>query len=267
MSLHVEDSGAGEPLVLLHGWGLNSRVWDSVIPTLARNFTVIRIDLPGHGASSWPPGFHDLASLAAVLAPALPSRYSLLGWSLGGVAAIETALRQTERIDHLVLVSTTPRFLRMEGAGADDWPHGLAVAAVERFATLLETDYEATVREFLGLQAQGDEHARATLRELRQKLLAGGQPRLEALRAGLDVLRSADVREQLPRLAVPTLVVAGQYDRMTPPGAARALAAAIPGARLELIARAGHAPFLSHAGEFCRSITAFLTRAARETGT
>jgi pimeloyl-[acyl-carrier protein] methyl ester esterase len=143
----------------------------------------------------------------------------------------------------------------------------LPAEAVESFAALLETDYEATVREFLGLQAKGDEHARATLRELRQKLIAGGQPRLEALRAGLGILRTADLRDRLPRVAVPTLVIAGEYDRMTPPGAARELAANIHGARLELIARAGHAPFLSHAGDFCRAIIAFLGRAARETGT
>jgi pimeloyl-[acyl-carrier protein] methyl ester esterase len=261
MSLRVVSSGAGETLVLLHGWGLNSLVWDSIVPRLAREFTVVRIDLPGHGASSWPPEFHDIESLAAAILPALPARCSLLGWSLGGVAAIDLALAHTGRIDRLVLVSTTPRFIR-----SDDWPHGLPAPAVEQFAVLLESDYEATVREFLGLQAKGDEHARATLRELRQKLLAGGKPRLEALRAGLNILRMADRRQQLPRVRVPTLVIAGEYDRMTPPGAARAIAAAIPGARLELIARSGHAPFLSHAGEFCRAVTTFLGQAAREAG-
>ena len=262
MSLKLEIDGSGPPLVLLHGWGLNSRVWDSIVPALAREFTVMRIDLPGHGASPWPPEFHDIGSLAAVLAPALPARCSLLGWSLGGMAALDLALTLRGRVERLVLVSTTPRFMR-----ADDWPHGLPAAAVEDFAALLETDYEATVRGFLGLQAKGDEHARATLRELRQKLIAGGQPRLEALRAGLGILRTADLRDRLSRVAVPTLVVAGEYDRMTPPGAARELAASIHGARLELIARAGHAPFLSHAGDFCRVITAFLGRTARETGT
>jgi pimeloyl-[acyl-carrier protein] methyl ester esterase len=262
MSLKVEIDGSGPPLVLLHGWGLNSSVWDSIVPALARDFMVMRIDLPGHGASPWPPEFHDIGSLAKALAPALPSRCSLLGWSLGGMAALDLALTLAGRAERLVLVSTTPRFMR-----AADWPHGLPAEAVESFAALLETDYEATVREFLGLQAKGDEHARATLRELRQKLIAGGQPRLEALRAGLGILRTADLRDRLPRVAVPTLVIAGEYDRMTPPGAARELAANIHGARLELIARAGHAPFLSHAGDFCRAIMAFLGRAARETGT
>src|SRR5882672_3082085 len=104
--------------------------------------------------------------------------------------------------------------------------------------------------------------ARATLRELRQKLLAGGPPRLEALRAGLAVLRQSDLRKRLVRIALPTLVIAGEYDRMTPPGAARAIATEIPGARLEVIPRAGHAPFLSHPAEFCAAVTGFLARAS-----
>jgi len=261
MKLGIETAGSGDALVFLHGWALNSRVWDGIAPVLMRDFTVVRIDLPGHGASPWPPEFADLTSLAAVLAPALPEHCTLVGWSLGGVAAMALALTLRERIGRLVLVGSTPRFLRSE-----DWPHGLAGPVVERFAALLEADYEATVREFLGLQVKDDEHARSTLRELRMKLVAGGAPRLEALRAGLSVLRNADLRERLPQLAVPTLVMAGENDRMTPPGAARALAAAIPGARLELLARAGHAPFLSHAGEFCRILGEFLGRAARATG-
>ena len=265
MSLKVESCGSGPALVLLHGWGLNSLVWDNVIPDLARNFAVTRIDLPGHGGSSWPPVFHDLPSLATRLAAVLPPRCSLVGWSLGGMAAIELALTLRQRIDRLVLVSSTPRFVRDETDVAT-WSHGLTMPALQHFATLLESDYEATLRKFLGLQTQGDEYGRATLRELRKMLLAGGAPRLEALRAGLDVLRSADLRQHLAQVGVPTLVVAGEYDRMTPPGAARALASTIPGARLEIIGRAGHAPFLSHREAFCRLLTDFFEHAQAATG-
>jgi pimeloyl-ACP methyl ester carboxylesterase len=92
MSLKVERCGTGEPLVLLHGWGLHSLVWDCTAPPLARAYTVIRID-------------------------------------------------------RLIFVSTTPRFTRRADERDGDWPHGLARPAVERFAALLESDYEATVRE------------------------------------------------------------------------------------------------------------------------
>ena len=76
----------------------------------------------------------------------------------------------------------------------------------------------------------------------------------------------ADRRERLPRVRVPTLVIAGEYDRMTPPGQLARSLLRFPGARLELISRAGHAPFLSHAGEFCQAVTTFLGQAAREAG-
>jgi pimeloyl-[acyl-carrier protein] methyl ester esterase len=66
------------------------------------------------------------------------------------------------------------------------------------------------------------------------------------LRAGLDILRRADLRESAGRIGIPTLVVAGEHDRLTLPGAASWLAGHIPGARLVMIPGAGHAPFLSH---------------------
>ncbi len=264
MSLKVESHGSGAALVLLHGWGLNSLVWDSVLPELTRTFAVTRVDLPGHGGSPWPPEFHDLPALASAIAAVLPPRCSLLGWSLGGIAALQIALTLRQRVDRLVLVSSTPRFVRDEGAAK--WPHGLPLPALEHFAALLEADYESTVREFLGLQVQGDEHGRATLRELRKKLLAGGRPRIEALRAGLEILRSADLRDRLREVSVPTLVIAGENDRMTPPGAARVLASTIPDARLNIMERAGHAPFLSHPQAFCRHLTGFLEHGLGATG-
>lgn len=90
--LHVETLGRGPRLILLHGWALNSRVWDDIVDPLAARFSVTRVDLPGHGASPWPPRFHDLPSLAATLAPLLQGEAIVLGWSLGALAALQVAL-------------------------------------------------------------------------------------------------------------------------------------------------------------------------------
>ena len=82
---------------------------------------------------------------------------------------------------------------------------------------------------------------------------AGVSPRTasptgRALAAGLGILREADLRDALPRITLPALVIAGEHDRLTPPEAGRALASGLPAARFRLVERSGHAPFLSHAG-------------------
>jgi pimeloyl-[acyl-carrier protein] methyl ester esterase len=119
------------------------------------------------------------------------------------------------------------------------------------------------VQNFLALQTRGDERARETLRLLRSQLAAHGEPDPRALRTGLEILRNADLRDVLPRIAVPALVLAGEHDRLTPAAAARELAMALPVARFKLIERSGHAPFLSHPGEVLAEVTAFLARHAR----
>jgi pimeloyl-[acyl-carrier protein] methyl ester esterase len=95
---------------------------------------------------------------------------------------------------------------------------------------------------------------------LRGRLASHGEPDAAALAAGLGVLREADLRDALPRIALPSLVVAGEHDRLTPPEAGRALAASLPAARFRLVERSGHAPFLSHPAEVLGEVTGFLAR-------
>lgn len=255
-ALYVEQRGQGPDLVLLHGWGLNLRVWDTLTEELASSFRVIAVDLPGHGRSDWNPNARTPAEQAwwlhGTLAP-LSDRYSLLGWSLGGQIALDLAAAMPTKVARLVLVATTPRFV-----AGPDWPHGMAPAALARLAEQLKTDYQRAVSEFLELQVRGSARSKSVLAELRASLLAHGEARPEALAAGLETLRSSDLRPTLGLVRTPTLVVAGQYDRVTPPAAARALAAMLPDARCVEFPRAAHAPFLSHPSEFAARVREFL---------
>jgi pimeloyl-[acyl-carrier protein] methyl ester esterase len=74
------------------------------------------------------------------------------------------------------------------------------------------------------------------------------------------VLRSADLRDQLPHVMLPALVIAGDHDRLTPPGAGRELAVQLPMARFRCVERSGHAPFLSHPDEVLAEVRGFLVR-------
>ena len=254
--LYVETRGRGPDLVLLHGWGLNLRVWDGLTRELMKSFRVIAVDLPGHGRSPWNSKARTPAEQAWQVHATLASRsdrYSLLGWSMGGQIAIDLAAAMPGSVERLVLVATTPRF-----AASEDWPHGMAAGTLEKLATQLRTNYKRTVSEFLELQVRGSAASEKVLAELHGSLFSHGEAHPKALVAGLNTLKSSDLRSMLSLVRAPTLVVAGQYDRVTLPAASHALAEALPDRRYVEFRRAAHAPFLSHTTEFAALVTDFL---------
>jgi pimeloyl-[acyl-carrier protein] methyl ester esterase len=245
------------PLVMLHGWALNLRVFDDLVkrllqPPIEPQRELLRLDLPGHGRATEPAAIHggdpegawDIGAVAEHLLAQLPPRCALLGWSLGAKLALEIAARAPDRIERLVLLCATPRF-----AQSDDWPHGTPAAVLGAFANHLAHDYRRTVREFLELQVRGSANAEATLAALQAAIQAQGECPPDTLRRAARMLHAVDQRPRLPLVQAPALVIAGEYDRLVHPEASRALAALLPQGEFVQVARAGHAPFLSHADE------------------
>jgi pimeloyl-[acyl-carrier protein] methyl ester esterase len=256
--LYVETGGEGPALVLLHGWGLNVRVWDPLAQALGGRLRLIAVDLPGHGHSPWQPAHatarRQVQCISAAVAPLLGHKpYALLGWSLGAELALQWASARPQSLERLVLFAATPRF-----TSAPDWPYGAPADRLERLAQGLRSDYRRTVSDFLELQVRGSASGERVLAQLRAALFAHGGARPEALAAGLDILRETDLRAVMGDIDIPALVVAGQYDRVLLPAASRALAQAMPRARYVEIRRAAHAPFLSHAREAAALMTEFL---------
>jgi pimeloyl-[acyl-carrier protein] methyl ester esterase len=257
-ALHAQVAGRGRDLVLLHGWGANLGVWDELTRALGRGFRVIALDLPGHGRSSWDPRATTPAAQAwrvhETLAP-LTTRYSLLGWSLGGQFALDLAAAMPGAIERLVLVATTPKFLAARG-----WRHGLKAAALDELAVRLRADPARALAQFLRLEVRG-ERPRTAARVL-EKLLAAlavhGSAHPEALECDLQRLRDGDLRAQLAAVRAPALVIAGGRDRITRASAARALAAALPRGHCRTLAHAAHVPFLSHPRQFASLVGGFL---------
>ena len=253
--VHVEIRGdAGPDIVLLHGWALHGGMWGPWLDPLATRARLHFIDLPGHGRSPWPEGATSLRDLAAAVSPHVPAGAAVIGWSLGGLVALEMARSRPAEISALVLVATTPCFLNR-----DDWSAGMNPAVLEGFAAGLTGDYRRTIANFLALQTWGDEHATQALRAMRAQLDDHGEPDPRALAAGLQILRHADLRDRLGAIGMPALVIAGEHDRITPAAAGRELAARLPSARFLQVAKAGHAPFLSHPEPVAREVTDFLS--------
>ena len=167
--LHVDIRGAGPDLVLLHGWALHGGMWGPWVDELAQRARLHLVDLPGHGRSRWSTGAATLRDLARAVSPHVPQGAAVLGWSLGGMVALELARSRPGDLAALVLIATTPCFL-----ARDDWPAGMKPGVLDGFAAGLARDYRRSLSNFLALQTWGDENASQALRSLRANLDSHG---------------------------------------------------------------------------------------------
>ena len=254
-ALHVETTGSGPSLVLLHGWAMHGGLLATLVPVLEDRYRISVVDLPGHGHSP-PVAPYTLDAIVATLARHFADEgepLTVLGWSLGGTIALRWALLHPDRVSRLLLVCTTPRFV-----ASDDWPCAVDPAAYARFGDEFRVAYRLTLQRFLSLQVQGGDEGRATLAALRGEFFARGAPRPAVLDAALDVLAAADLRAEVPTIAARTLVVTGSRDALVPTEAGTWLARAMPAARHVDIDGAAHAPFLSHRRAFDAAVREFL---------
>ena len=254
--LHVDDDGAGDAVIVGHGFGGSARNFGSLARALVPRYRVLRFDARGHARSAAPPAADAytpdafVADLGRVLDDAGVATAVVGGLSMGAGIALRFALAHRERVRGLVLAAFP--------AGADTPGSYASVAAP--FAAAIETEgLEAAGARWVwgpssGLDAQGaalvrrgflEHDPRAMAHTLRGVIAV--QPAAAALAPALAVLR------------VPTLVVVGTRDR-TSLAASRAVAAAIPGARLVEIADAGHLVNLVRPAEFNRAVADFLGR-------
>lgn len=239
-------------LALVHGWGMNARVFDAFVAALGAGYDVRPFNLPGHGGRAVLAD-NSLAGWAADLAQTLPDSATVLGWSLGGQVAMRAALDFPHKIARLVLLSSTAKFV-----AAADWPHGMAMVDLDHFSAALRQDAAGTLLRFLSLQTRGMANQKSVLQSLRTSLHATPPPTTQALEAGLVILRDTDLRAELGGLRQPVLVVHGALDTLTPPAAGAWLAAQLPAATGVELPRAGHAPQLSHGDDVRAALEAFL---------
>lgn len=248
--LAVNESGAGTPLILLHGWGLHSGVWQGILPALKNQFHCYAVDMLEHGetqhSNSQSFSLENMRDeLNQLIASIDSDNIVLLGWSLGGLVALDYSSCFPDTVKKLILVSSNACFCKNE-----HWLHGIDSAVLDSFATQLEKDYKKTVDKFMALQMFGTDDYRQSLKVLKSSIASRAMPSIAALRHGLDILKNGDLASKLHCIDQPVLMITGEHDRLMPYQAAEAMQRLFKNARHEMIEGAGHAPFISHQNKF-----------------
>jgi 3-oxoadipate enol-lactonase len=247
LRLNAELSGPPEaaPLVLIHGLGVDLRVWDAILPVLARH-RVLRLDLRGHGGSDAPAPPYAMGTLIRDV-ERLMDHFALkdavvVGAGEGGLITQGLAVKRLDLVRAMVLTGSATRF-----ANPSVWEARLARLKAEG------PDLDAEAVHLLGPRWRASPVA-AHVRDMLSRTRADGWQGLCAATA------TADFYQTTATLTLPTLILAGADDRKAPPDLQRELGDLVPGSQFQLMRGATHLSMLTHPGNFAEALNGFLVR-------
>ena len=239
-------------LIFLHGWGASAACWKRQIAHFSARYQIIAPDLPGHGANRSP-------ATEPILLPATSDQRPatvLIGWSYGGMLAIDLVARAPGRYAGLVLIGCSAQFTQASSAAGAPGD-GLSPAIVKNIIRNLGRDYEATMRNCYGTFFSKGERSCA-------EEFIGENP-LPDRAAGVDLLTrllTLDLKETVSSLRIPALIIHGGQDAVCPLPAGIFLHEHIAGSALEVLPDAGHMPFYTRPAECNRFLEDFIGRLA-----
>ena len=239
-----------EPLVLIHGWGADSKVWEPLISELNQYAELWLIDLPGFGSSPVVDDYspNNIVNLCLNVAP---PRAIYLGWSLGGMIATKIAADFPGRVSALITLGTNLSFV-----SSAQWPTAMAADTFEKFYQGFTEDENKTLKRFYALQAKGDLKERELLKSFRSGLtdIKHNKNWLQAL----SLLSQLDNRVGFASLKQPGLHLFGETDSLVPASAAGEIQALNGTQKVEIMAEVGHAIHCSQPCSLSLRIKRFL---------
>ena len=253
--MHIKKIGQGKDLVLIHGWGMHSGIWEPIIDRFSNQYTLHLVDIPGMGKSHVINPY-DLDHVTEEISKALPPSFDILGWSLGSLIAIKMSLMYPKKINRMVLVGGTPCFINQT-----DWSYGVDIRDFNNFANNLFKNYKSTMINFYILQLMHSKNSKLIIKKLKEMEAVENPPEIKSLQLGLDILLNNDLRNDINKIKHQTLLITGDMDRLTPKSASIWLESHLKESQLKLIKGASHIPFLSHSDEFFNCLDQFLLAA------
>ena len=237
-----------DPIVMIHGWGASSEIWQTLPQKLCEYADVYTLDLPGFAASPAIKSYTE-QSLNSWLDHQLPQRCYLLGLSLGGMICRSFAAENPNRVLGLVTISANLKFV------ADKkFPTAMPVTDFEQFSALWDEDPNACLNRFSGLQAQRDQQQRQLTRQLR-----GMDVKIDTL-AGKDMLSllgKLDGTQHIKQISCPALAIFGEKDCLVPVAASECL----PQTHQVLVVdSAAHLPHLTAQQQVLEKICGFFNK-------
>lgn len=219
-------------VVLIHGWGCDSRTWQPLVESLQAFASIKLIDLPGFGAAEPLPKF-SLDAVLEKIAAQLPQDAVVMGWSLGGMLAVQLAARFPERVRAVITLAANLKFV-----AAPDYPAAMPPEINRQFNQSFEQDPQATLKLFCGLLAQGDAEERNLLKQLRRN--DTGAVTDNWLQA-LQLLTELDNRVTFAQLTQPGLHLLAEKDALVPVVAAELMAQINPQQEIQILGNTAHA--------------------------
>lgn len=244
-------------LVFIHGWGVNSAIWEPTIQRLKQYFDIITVDLPGFGLNiDNTLSDYSLDNIVEKIQLSINKPAVYIGWSLGGLVATKLALNFPEKVLGCITVASSPCFLNKE-TNESIWP-GIQPNVLKMFHQQLTKNTQKTIDGFLKIQAMGSPHVRQDIKAIRDLVMQYSLPTKQTLDDSLKLLETVDLREQLSFIEVPFLRLYGKFDALVPKHVIEKIALLIPNSQQHIFDKSSHAPFISHADEFNNVVVAWV---------
>lgn len=241
--IYSEVKGKGHNIVLLHGWGMHGGLWGKFNELLAKQYRTHAIDLPGFGYSTNVKNEFTLDAITEEVETYIKNieqPVTLIGWSLGGLISLNILKRKNIKLNEIVLIATSPCFTKKAG-----WNEAMEQSVFNEFSADLKVDYKKTLKRFLSLQTRGSDLARDDLRELNKKLNDRSEPNIDALESGLKILSDSDLRN-IHREDIAAMIILGEKDTLVPVSVKVVFKKIFPNSEQLVLAKTGHAPFISN---------------------
>lgn len=252
MTISTSVHGSGTDIVVLHGWGMNANVWQTLIPKLTASFRVTAVDLPGFGDSNSYSLADSITGVCEQILPVLPESFHVLGWSMGGLIATELALTQQQRVQSLATVGSSPYFIEQP-----QWP-GIKASLIQQFYQQLDQDFGKTIERFMAVQAMGSPHAKELIKQVREWVFAKPMANQQSLLAGLKLLEQTDFRTQLSEVKQPFIRFYGRLDSLVPATAIGLIDKLAPNSQSQVFSHCAHMPFISQTEGLAKRYQQFL---------